>query len=337
MITKIYAFDAKRNVCPFGRHNSKPEYSVPQRHFTQNIQINFKGEPAQKPACGPADKNAIETAQKANIKPAPDIHKLPYDVALAYESARDMLQNISETTKEAMQTGIEAQKTLKEARGKVKTAASSYKGKIPAKISLPNEDGSEDVLFFTNGILSAYRKNEKKEGEKTYIDKILVLNNGKLVSYKEGVVTSPNKGSARRDVEMAKSLEYSGISVIYNEGFKNFLGHPVETKKTMHLVFGKPWYLEEGITKKLKEKPETIKRRLEFSNKEKTTYSYQENIETFDGIKFIKKALYVEDSVPYRYCEDESFTKSSFDAFSPYEAKKLLCFINGAWHSKPVY
>ncbi len=321
MITKIHAFNAERNFHPLKPQGPGPACPSLNKELTK--QISFMG-----------NNEHITTESTAANK---NTQNLPSDVALAYASAQNMLQNISNTAKDAVQTGIEAQCAAREAKEKVKALFAAHKGKVPAQVSIENEDGSEDIAFFTNGALSTYRKNVRKFGEKTQIDKLLVFNNGKLISYKEGITTSNNKGSARKDIIIEKSLEYNKISTIYKEGFKSIAGSPIQTKKIMCLIFGKPWYLEEGITEKRKEKPGEIKRRLEFSNKEKTTYSYQENIKIYDDTRISKKALYVENDAPYRYSEEERFSKSAFNMFNLYGNKKLLTLVDGKWHIETTY
>lgn len=325
MITKIYAFNAERNIHLSARYNFKPGHPAVNFQAAASL-INFKGE---------NENSAPDITKETNETAKPfvaETKNMPYDVAAVYFSAQDMLQNLSYISKDITQTNLRAQETANEVKIKAGIACSSYKGKIPEKIVCKNNNGSEDVMFFTNGILNAYRKNERRTKEKTTVDKILTFDDGKLSSYKEGItISNGNNGSARQDVKILKSLEYNGIGTIYKEGYKSTAGNAPETKRIVWLILGKPWYFEEETSEKYKEKPGIAKRRLEFSNNERTTYSYQEYVRTFDDVKMVKRGLYVEENIPYRYCEDESFVQSSYQKFNSYENKRCFCLVNGKW------
>lgn len=325
MITRIYACNAGKIAPYFRPKNNSAAASFKGKEDTSGIRQN-KNECTGSPA------------QTATIKQAEnfDSASLPEDVKTIYLSAQDMLQNLAATNKSIKRACIEAQFEARKAQKKAKETSALYKGKIPAKVAVQNNDGSEDIMFFKNGTLTAYRKGEKRTGEKTQIDKLFVFENGKFSAYKEGIITIPNKGSAKQDIEISKSLEFSGISTFYKENYKSIAGKAPETDKFVYLVLGKPWFFEEGITEKYKERQGHIKRRIEFSNEEKTTYSYQEETTIGSSVKSIAKGLYVENSIPYRYCEDEFFQTNSL-SFNSYQYKKIFTLTDGKWHTSTMF
>ena len=163
MIIRIYACNAGK-IAPYFRPNNSAAASFKGKEDVFNIRRNenrYTESPAQ----------TTTTKPTANF----DSASLPEDVKTIYLCAQDMLQNLATTNKSIKRACIEAQFEARKAQKKAKETSALYKGKIPAKVAVQNNDDSEDIMFFKNGTLTAYRKGEKRTGEKTQIDKLFEI------------------------------------------------------------------------------------------------------------------------------------------------------------------
>ena len=325
MITKIYAFDAGK-FAPLFRPNNNAKNSARINTFHN---ISFKSNASQsnepKKTCD-APKSPIET--------------MPHIITSAYMSAKDMLERLPNFTKRALKTNTEAQNSAAKIKNKAEHEFLYHRieygtpKNASIKIESINEDGTKDIIHFKKGVLGSYYLGTTRRNGKVYTDKVFAFENGNLKEYMENLITAPeNEG---KDVKFSKSIEYEGISAVYKEGCEKSAEGVEKTDTLACLILGKPWYFEEGITEDKKERVKRISKRVEFSNEEKTTYSYLEDSIFSADTKFSKQSLYVENSIPYRYCEEEKFLPNNL-GFNSYSFRRIFYFSEGRWRFDTKY
>ena len=295
MITKIYAFDAGK-FAPLFRPNNNAKNSARINTFHN---ISFKSNASQsnepKKTCD-APKSPIET--------------MPHIITSAYMSAKDMLERLPNFTKRALKTNTEAQNSAAKIKNKAEHEFLYHRieygtpKNASIKIESINEDGTKDIIHFKKGVLGSYYLGTTRRNGKVYTDKVFVFENGNLKEYMENLITAPENEKSAERVEKTDTLAC--------------------------LILGKPWYFEEGITEDKKERVKRISKRVEFSNEEKTTYSYLEDSIFSADTKFSKQSLYVENSIPYRYCEEEKFLPNNL-GFNSYSFRRIFYFSEGRW------